>query len=489
MAATKSWFEVDRKGLAKLQERRGKEFVIYELVQNAWDTDARKVEISIKWADQGFATLTVTDDHPEGWKNLDHAWTLFAESEKKGNPEKRGRFNLGEKLVLALCKEATIETTTGSVKFDEEGRHKLKFRRPHGSAFVAKLKFTPQDLVDVSQAVFKLLPPAGSKTIFNGQVLEYRKPIREIEATLPTEIADEEGVLRRSARKTKIQVVEVRPGEVSSIFEMGIPVCPSGGGGDKYHYNVMQKVPLNADRDNVTAAYLRELRTLVLNEIYTELTSEEATAEWTRSALESEKVEKDAADAILTLRFGEKRVVADPSDPEGTKMAVSQGYTVIPPRALSKEEWANVRKHDLALPAGKVTPSPKPYGPDNKPLEYLDREKWTPGMIRVVEYAADLAKELLGGPILIQIASKVTWPYAATYGPGTLTFNLGRLGHAWFNMGPNEKVDELLIHEFGHHYSSDHLSEDYHDALCRLAARLATLTLSKPELFKKHGRG
>jgi len=488
MTATKNWFEVDRKGLAKLQERKGKEFVIYELVQNAWDTDAKKVDISLKWGAPGFACLEVVDDHPEGWKNLEHAWTLFAESEKKADPEKRGRFNLGEKLVLALCKEAVIETTTGSVKFDEEGRHKLRSRRPQGSAFLATLKLSPQELADVAIAFFKLLPPAGCRTTFNGQTLDYRKPIREIEATLPTEIADGEGILRRTARKTKVQVIEVRPGEVSSIYEMGIPVCATLDGSDKYSYNVMMKVPLNADRDNVTAAYLRDLRTLVLNEVYTELSPEDASAEWARSALESDKVEKAAADAILTLRFGAKRVVADPSDPEGTKMAVSQGYTVIPPRALSKEEWENVRKHELALPAGKVTPSPKPYGSGDDPLQYLDREKWTAGMHRIVAYAADLAKELLGAPINIQIASKVTWPYAATYGPGNLTFNLGRLGHAWFNMGPNEQVDELLIHEFGHHYSGDHLSEAYHDALCRLGARLATLALSKPELFKKHGR-
>jgi hypothetical protein len=33
----KNWFEVDRQGLARLLERKGKEFVLYELVQNAWD--------------------------------------------------------------------------------------------------------------------------------------------------------------------------------------------------------------------------------------------------------------------------------------------------------------------------------------------------------------------------------------------------------------------------------------------------------------------
>jgi len=36
--------------------------------------------------------------------------------------------------------------------------------------------------------------------------------------------------------------------------------------------------------------------------------------------------------------------------------------------------------------------------------------------------------------------------------------------------------DELLIHEFGHEHSGDYLSSDYHEALCRLGARLAKLS-------------
>lgn len=483
---TKNWFEVDKEGLSKLLERKGKEWVLYELIQNCWDTRARTVTATVKVSEdnRGYAWVEVCDDNPEGWKDLTHAWTLYAESEKKGDATKRGRFNLGEKLVLALCKEATIETTKRCVHFDRRGRHVRAGKRESGSVFRALVKMSKEEVEAIEQAVLQLLCPAGVETTINGKVVEPRLPEKQIEAVLPTEIADEEGILRRSARKTVVEIFSVLPGESGSIFEMGLPVVATQ---DRWHVNVLQKVPLNSDRDNVTPAYLRELRTLVVNSMHRDLTPEDASAGFARDAMEGD-ISKEAAAQIMSLRFGEKRVVADPSDPEGTKMAVAQGYTVIPPRSLSKEEWSNVRKHELALPAGKVTPSPKPYGPDNEALQYLDREKWTAGMNRIVEYAADLAKELLGAPILIRIASKVTWPYAATYGPGNLTFNLGRLGHAWFNMGPNEQVDELLIHEFAHHYSSDHLSEEYHDALCRLGARLATLTLSKPELFKKHGR-
>ena len=59
------------------------------------------------------ALLVVEDDAPEGFKDLSHAFTLFADSAKKINPEQRGRFNLGEKLVLAISDEVTIRTSKG----------------------------------------------------------------------------------------------------------------------------------------------------------------------------------------------------------------------------------------------------------------------------------------------------------------------------------------------------------------------------------------
>jgi hypothetical protein len=41
------------------------------------------------------------------------------------------------------------------------------------------------------------------------------------------------------------------------------------------------------------------------------------------------------------------------------------------------------------------------------------------------------------------------------------------------------ELDALLIHEFGHHFSMDHLSEAYHKALCKLGADLKQLALAK----------
>lgn len=45
-------------------------------------------------------------------------------------------------------------------------------------------------------------------------------------------------------------------------------------------------------------------------------------------------------------------------------------------------------------------------------------------------------------------------------------------------------MNRLLIHEFAHHYESDHRSERYYDALADLGARLARLALDTPGVFR-----
>src|ERR1700682_2339720 len=118
------WFEVDRVGLGQQAEQHSKGRLIGELVQNALD-EAGVTQIAVTLVlvpGRPLADLTVEDDSPEGFRDLAHAYTLFAESYKRGNPEQRGQYNFGEKLVLAVCESASISTTKGTVLFDKEGR-------------------------------------------------------------------------------------------------------------------------------------------------------------------------------------------------------------------------------------------------------------------------------------------------------------------------------------------------------------------------------
>src|SRR5437867_1170522 len=98
-------FEASRAGLRQILERRGKEFAVTELIQNAFD-EAGVSTVSVMLeplANRPAAHLRVEDDSPTGFRDLSHGYTLFAHSYKRKDAELRGRFNLGEKLVVALC--------------------------------------------------------------------------------------------------------------------------------------------------------------------------------------------------------------------------------------------------------------------------------------------------------------------------------------------------------------------------------------------------
>lgn len=487
MDNAKNWFDVDRKGLAKLVERRGKIWLLHELIANSWDAPGTsRVDVALDPEEgEPKAWITISDDSPEGFADLRHAWTLFAESTRKSNAQQRGRFNLGEKLVLAMCSEASITTTTGGVLFDSRGRTSTRSKRERGSEFSGLARITRTELAEIRQDLLKLIPPPGIETYIEGRKLEWRGPLKTLEVTLPTEIADEEGVLRRSARKCEIVIYAVRPGEVATLYEMGIPVVETG---DKWHVDVQQKIPLNMDRDNVTPAYLRDIRTHVVNAMFEQLAPEDANTAFVNEALADEHVDPAAVQKALELKYGKKRAIFDPTDLEANMNLTAQGYNLIHGSQLTKDQWRNVRAHTPIQAAGRIAPTKKAlFSPDGEDVT-VPESKWTDGMCRVVGYSRTMARELLGREIGVSIIRDVTLGYAACYGNGQLVYNLGRVGHAFFdscNDGyASDVVNKLLLHELAHDTEANHLDARYHEALCALGAKLARLALTNPKLFE-----
>jgi hypothetical protein len=143
---SKQWFDVDKAGLGKQAEEQSKGRLIGELVQNALD-EAGVTQIAVTLTlvpGRPLADLAVEDDSPEGFRDLAHAYTLYAPSYKRDNPEQRGQFNLGEKMVVAVCESASISTTKGTVVFDpDEGRiERPRQKRERGSVFQGRIKLT-----------------------------------------------------------------------------------------------------------------------------------------------------------------------------------------------------------------------------------------------------------------------------------------------------------------------------------------------------------
>ena len=471
------WFEVDKKGLAALVQRRGKSWIVCELIQNAWDTMAGEVVVHLEPSKRGYCSLEVIDNDPDGFADLSHAFTLFADSAKKSDPELRGRFNLGEKLVLALCREAEIHTTKGLVRFDKSGRHVLRNKPPRqrGSAFWAEVQMTAAERKRALADMRNLIPPEGVRTIVNGEELVPRLPYKTIEAALPTEVLGPEGVLRTATRTCEVEFHRVQ-GEVATLYEMGIPVVALGGD-EPFHINVQQKVPLTMERDNVRPAFLRRVRALVLEHAFQAIEGDDAAAPWVTEALP--RVPAEAVRHVVQERFGERAVIADPSDREGENIAKAQGYTVVHGGALPKDAWEAIRKAEALKPAGQVTPSPKPFSPDGKPMKLIPIADWTEGMrtfVALVQTCARIAEHPCD--VNVEFTNDITWGYAAAYGKdGTFTVNAARLGAPFFERPFNRQARiALVIHELAHEYGH-HLESSYHRALERIGATLVDAAL------------
>lgn len=479
------WFAVDKVGLGKLIERRGKHWVLAELLQNAWDAPGTtRVDVRIDAvAGAPYADIAVTDDSPDGFADLDHAFTLFAESAKKGNPALRGRFNLGEKLVLALAETASLHTTTGSVTFDPHGRHvNRRRRRDAGSVFEARVRMTREELSSVLATVETYLAPAGILTTINGQCMAPRAVLATVPVALMTEVADESGILRRVRRATELHVHAPRPNASAQLFEMGIPVMDLPD--DAYDVDVMQKIPLSIERDGVSPTYLREVRVAVLNAMAGALDSAAVTAGWINDAIESAACDPAAIRTVVTGRFGERALTYDPSDVEANHRAIAQGYAVVAGGSFNANQWEQIRRAGALPAAGRVTPTPRPFSDSGEPAKVALR---TPAMSEFARWLEAFGKAMIGSSIEVQFLDDFN--AGACYGSRRMTFNVRRLGKKWFEGPLTERQLSLVIHELAHEYAANHLSDAYYSALSDIGARAALMAIGNPGLLQLGDRG
>ena len=126
--------------------------------------------------------------------------------------------------------------------------------------------------------VKSIIVPNGVTLKVNGIEVDKPNIQKSFETTLPTIISDEDGNLKKSSRNT---IVEIYPKseDKGKIFELGIPVVEIDL---DYDVNVLQKVPLNKDRDNVTPAFRKQLATEVLNNCFEDLSEEQVKSGWVR---------------------------------------------------------------------------------------------------------------------------------------------------------------------------------------------------------------
>jgi len=466
----KKWFEVDVKGFKALYANKSKKYIINELVQNAWDEDITECKVNFSLSmNEKILTITVEDDSPEGFKNITHAYTLFADTYKRRDPTKRGRYNLGEKQVIAICKKAIVKTTKGTIIFDEYGRDDTDEKRNYGSKIILELEATFEDYKELTEHAKTLLVPQNIKYIVDG-VRIYPQPIfKTFKATLPTEILHGE-ILKAHMRETEINLVE-STGQ-SYIYEMGIPIlktdCP-------WHIDIQQKVQLGIDRDNIRPSYVQDLYAEVVNNVYNHIT--EPSALWVRTAMKDTRITKEAVKGIMKKRFGDKFCIANPLDHKAMGEAIANGFKTIFGGEMSKEEWSIVKDKIEIESASQM------FGDNNFALAEV--VKPNKQQMETALYAKRIADRILGIKVDVKFIKANGTSTAADYDRVNriLRFNVGRLPSDFFDKPISSHTTDLIIHEIAHEEGT-HTDRTYLDLCTKLGAELTMLALKEPQFFE-----
>ncbi len=489
--------KVDAEGMRQKVAHRGLLGILQELASNALDEEITYCDVSVELISGRTYRIRVEDDSPQGFRNLEESYTLFAPSYKADNPEKRGRFNLGEKVAIVLCKEARLESTSGTVIFSGNSTTKSGKKRERGTLFEGELVSTAQEVESALAALRTLIVPEQVRFTINGQVVEPRKPVTVFECALPTVRADDEGRLFPTKRKTKVSCYEVMPGEEAWLYEMGIPVVKPGDKGDDepFHLNVHQKVPLNMDRDNVTPAYLKLLRREVLNHAASFIPDDKINCTGVINGMAG--AQPEVVNTVLDKLVGPDRFIQDTSDPEAENRLKGRGAVQMPGRMFPKDVWETIRQVGAAKPAGVISPSPKPYSDDpNAPAaKQWPLEQVTDAMELYRAFVELVAKRALGVTIGDWQWINSTNNFSMCCGPmkgssdKSISYhvNVRALGVSWFDGFAMSRADmvDLTIHELGHYDGAPHLTDQYYDNLTKIGGKLAVAIMDDFDAFSR----
>jgi len=467
----KNRFEVSTEGMRELQSGREPWQLAKELVSNAWDEKTTICQVKLESITMRTAYLSVYDNGI-GFKDIADAWTLMKHTDKRLNPEVRGRFNIGEKEILSIAQSAKITTAGKVIIFPKSGGRQVRTSNKSHDGTLAEvwLKWGSNQVKETIDKLTYLLPPHGIAYTINGKTISPQTPHKITQATLETVIQPSlNEPMTTTRRKTTIEIYHTLNEHKSQLYEMGIPVqaidCP-------YSVNIMQKIPLPPNRDTVKSSYLQDVYAIVLNATADEVT--DAAANWTRMAIEDKQANPEAVQTIITKRYGDK-VALWSSDYRSNEKALLAGFEIVNARTLSQKE------REVFADVG-IRHTSDIYPTNYVPVTYLDESQLTKGMKTVRQYAQQLHQGLFGKSLNVTFYNNFKIGEAASYGNGGLNFNIAKLGKAWFNE-IGEHTTSLLLHEFAHTEGVGH-EPSYYKSLEKLAGKAVHLALSNPDIFK-----
>ena len=438
--------EVSLAGMRELHIGRHPAELIKELVQNAFDEDSANCCTVKVHYESGEGTLVVVSDNGDGFKDVRDVWTLLGTNPKRRLVNKRGRFNSGDKEVLAVAIWAKVETVGFSVFFPKSGgRTSKKNNRKSGTVFSVLMPWDGAQAEDLVDRLRLIRPPQDFTYKVNGEAVAHPTPLVTHEATLETVLQDGPGEpMRKTRRRTMIQVSKpVSPDGTGMIYEMGIPIQPIE---PPYDVDIQQKVPMPPNRDTVRESYLQDVYAEVLNAMHPKMADKEFGETWVRTATEDNRLTEEAAKETVRSRYGDKVVIWSTDKPSNLE-ALDNGYEVLHPRTMSAEEREQLREKGGLQSAYAVFGDPA----KKKLAEEVDisddpiKQEFAKWVVQIGEMIGMNVKprfiRLPGTRIAADCTMNTTNPL--------MRFNLEILNDEFF-LGRGVQQLGLIIHEFGH---------------------------------------
>jgi hypothetical protein len=472
---------VDKDGLREATGHLPPERLVFELIQNALDENSTTCTVTI--TQQKLMTrVSVSDDNPDGFKDLSDAHTLFRSTGKRSDPTKRGRFNLGEKIVFARAIKAAIITTKGTVSFDQKGRHESAKAQPTGSTIVVDFpRWKEREFNQCIDVLRSILIPKGYKLTLNGEDIPYRGPKKVIETTLATEVLkDHDGTLAmtRTRRKT---TVHFHPAcrEKAHLYEMGLPVCPIDG---RYDADVQQKIPQSQDRTLVSDSYIQDIYAEMLTAFQDDLDEQDLGSSAVKAALEDDRVAPDVAQKVFRAQFGDNAVIQSPFDPDANQEAARAGAMIVSGRTFGSAV------NDKLRSAGIQTTT-EAYSRDRDVLTggglmpdgYKDVAD-NPAREQVRKFVDMLSRKIYGRPCAVSFAQWFSSTLAIYQHGAGITFNVRHPSMAQIQSAIVSRGSAPVLHELAHCMGSGH--QGVYDHEFERAVNVHTSMLARaPQLY------
>ena len=470
-------FSVSAEGMKELHKGRTPESLVKELIQNAWDEETTICRVIVGHRSRNRVLVLVEDD-AAGFANIDDAYTLMGETSKRADPEKRGRFNLGEKEVLSVAVYAMVQTVGWTVDFPPEGgREVSRNDRKRGTVVEAMMPWTKADAERLVERLMLFRPPEGCRYTVNDIEVKRREALNVHTATLPTLIQGAPGEpMRPTRRKTELHITGVADPEGKGwIYEMGIPIQPIEA---PYDVDVMQKVPMPPNRDTVSETYLQDIYAEVLNSMHQEMTGDEFAETWVRTAVEDNRVSGNAAKSTLTRRYGEN-VVMWSSDTAANIEAIDSGFQVLHPKTMSRAEREHLRER------GGLQSSKDRFGipaQTAQQAEILDISGDATKLV-FVEWVKQLGRYagVAVSPVFVNLPAARNATMCSTSADNPLmVFNAAVLSDD-FLAGRGAEQMALVVHELGHAHTTGEIMHGprWGDGCVRAGSMIAAALASR----------